>query len=156
MIQWQRYSPTDKRGRVHTSLISVVVIENKQVEKLELKESDLHWRYTKGTGAGGQNKNKLETKVVLTHVPTGIVVNVDGRKRGQNKEEALRVMTERLEAVDINDFHNEQNSTRNSQLGRRGTKIRTVRECDGIVVNHLSGRSIPVKHYYKGMLVKLR
>jgi protein subunit release factor A len=61
-----------------------------------LKKSDIKIEYTKGKGPGGQHKNKVETMVVATHIPTGIKASVDGRSRKANQVAALKELEYRV------------------------------------------------------------
>jgi peptide chain release factor 1 len=156
--RFQRHSPTEKNDRIHTSTITVAVLEDFQTQKVEIDERDLKWEYTKGQGAGGQHKNKTESKVVLTHIPTGIKVSIDGRKREQNRQEAFRELTRRLNNHSYNSKSAERNLSRKSQVGcgMRGDKRRTIRFQDDTVIDHILGKSCTLKKYLKGDLSKLR
>src|SRR6476619_3713320 len=95
--RWQRIPPSEKRGRVHTSTITVAVLAEPDERQLVIAERDLDWAYSRGSGAGGQHRNKTESAVDLTHLPTGIVVHCESeRSRLQNRAIALSQLRARI------------------------------------------------------------
>lgn len=155
--RWQRTPPTEKRGRVHTSTITVATLREdpgplggSSVE--ELPEHELELRTFRGSGPGGQHKQKNETGVEIRHLPTGLKARVDGRSQHQNKQDALTLLKARIAAA-----HNEQRSAservlRQSQVGTgmRGDKRRTIRQQDGTVKDHITGQQWKYSDYIKG------
>jgi peptide chain release factor 1 len=157
--QFQRVPPTEKRGRVQTSLITVAVVPKAEYARVSIEENDLLWRYTRGYGAGGQHKNKTDSCVILTHIATGVQVRIDGRKQSQNKKEALRVLTDKLENINKQENKEKDRADRRSQIGEGGrgcNKIRTVRAKDGIVIDHRLDKTMLLKDYLRGRLLKFR
>ena len=153
--RWQRVPPTEKSGRVHTSTVKVVIVEKYENDvSVEINEKDIKKEYTRGHGKGGQHKNKVSTCVVLTHMPTGIKVRIDGRDRAKNEKEARKILTERLQKQKDDKFKTELASNIGEQIGtfRRGDKIRTYREQDNQVNDHITGKTATLKEIEKGFI----
>lgn len=93
----QRVPETEAQGRIHTSTASVVVLPEVSEKEIEIKEDDLQWDFSRGGGHGGQNVNKVETAVRLTHKPTGIIVQSrQERFQEQNRKIALELLRAQL------------------------------------------------------------
>jgi peptide chain release factor 1 len=94
--RWQRVPPTEKRGRVQTSTITVAVLAEPRQLDVVLRPEDVDIETMRGSGAGGQHRNKTETGVRLIHKPTGFTVTAtERRSQLQNRGAAL----ERLRAA---------------------------------------------------------
>ncbi len=155
--RWQRASPTDKRGRVHTSTITVAVLPEPEQHEYHLDEKDIVITTRRGSGPGGQHRNKTDSCVDIKHTPTGLMVTVDGRDQHKNKALAKRILCAKLLAKDRGRGILERNKDRKQQVGcgMRGDKRRTIRVNDKQVVDHILGKTIAYKDYVKGNFDKL-
>lgn len=148
-----RVPPTEKRGRVQTSVVTVAVMPEPKPTQFSLKESDIQIRTTKSSGPGGQNVNKTDSAVQITHIPTGIKVRCESeRSQHQNKATAIEVLTAKLWATKDQANGAERSQIRKDQIGL-GTgqkKRRTVRVLDDKVIDHVTGKTWTYKKYMRG------
>lgn len=140
----QRIPETEKSGRVHTSTASVAVLPEATDVDIKIKPEDLKIDTYRSSGKGGQNVQKVETAVRITHLPTGlIVVCQEERSQARNKEKAMKILMAKLLAQEEEKMAVKLSEQRRSQIGqaKRVEKIRTYNFPQNRVTDHRINKS---------------
>ena len=151
--RWQRVPPTEKRGRIQSSTITVAVLDEEVATTIDLPEADLAWTTCRSPGKGGQHVQKTDSAVQVTHLPTGVYVRShDGRSQFHNKQDALDKLRAKLLDAARMASGSARAAERRGQVGSgmRGDKRRTIRVQDDSVVDHLTGKSWRLRDYERG------
>lgn len=147
----QRVPPTEKKGRVHTSTVTVAVIDP-SIQKKEYTDRDFRIEWFSGTGAGGQHRNKHQNSCRIIHIESGLVATSQNRSRQNSLEEAKSAILEVLQKADRQEKYQELASDRKQQVGSgmRGDKIRTYRFQDDTVKDHNTEKVSTVSKVLRG------
>jgi peptide chain release factor 1 len=135
----QRIPETEKAGRVHTSTVTVAVLPKPKFTEMNIRADELRIDHFRSSGPGGQNVNKRETAVRITHIPTGIVVGSQTeRNQLKNKENALSILSAKLLEKKEEEAFSKLGGERKSQIGSamRAEKIRTYNFPQDRITDH--------------------
>lgn len=140
---------------MQTSTVTVAVLKESSGVNVNINPADVERWTSRGTGPGGQHRNKVETSVFLKHIPTGIVCKCEnGRSQYENEQEAWRMLKLRLYELEKKKVEGNIVSTRNNQIGtgERSDKRRTYRDKDDLVIDHITNKSTRLKDVWKGKI----
>jgi len=148
----QRVPSTESSGRIHTSTATVAVLPEAEEVEIDLPEKDLRIDVKRSSGPGGQSVNTTDSAVRVTHIPSGLVVDIqDEKSQHKNKAKALAILRARLLDMKRQEQAEERGEQRRSQVGsgERSEKIRTYNFPDDRVTDHRIGLTV---HNLPGLL----
>jgi len=138
----QRIPATEKSGRVHTSTATVAILPEVEAKEVQINPSDIEVTFSRAGGPGGQNVNKVETAVRITHKPTGIVVGSRAeRSQHGNRETAMNILRAKLYEMQQREEIQKLGTSRKEQVGTgdRSEKIRTYNFPQDRITDHRFG-----------------
>jgi peptide chain release factor 1 len=138
----QRVPPTERSGRIHTSTVTVAIIDPKEAKLIEFNDRDFRIEWYSGSGAGGQHRNRHMNSCRIFHTSSGVMATAQCRSRENSLKEAKVSILERLNSKVSGAASQALSIERRTQMGtgQRGDKIRTYRLQDNIVKDHNTGK----------------
>lgn len=141
----QRIPETESQGRVHTSTITVAVMPEPEELEFQLNMNDVKVEVFRAGGSGGQSVNTTDSAVRMTHLPTGIVVaNQDQKSQTKNKEKAIKILTNRIYSMMLEEKLQKEAAERKGQIGTgdRSERIRTYNFPQARLTDHRIGLTL--------------
>jgi peptide chain release factor 1 len=138
---------------VQTSTVTVAVLTEPTEMQVRIDERDIEVKTCRASGSGGQNVNKVESAVQITHRPSGLSVRCESeRSQLQNRMTAMALLRARLQQAATEASRGARAADRRAQVGSgmRGDKRRTIRVQDGSVQDHVTGRQWSFRDYERG------
>jgi peptide chain release factor 1 len=152
----QRVPPTERNGRVHTSAVTVAVVDPSKFKTTDystIDPKDLKVEWYSGTGCGGQNRNKVQTSCRLTHLSSGIVQTAQTRSRENSYQQALAAIKTVLDKDAKRQAFQQVSALKQGQMGNGSNSnlVRTYCFQHGLVKG-VDGKSISIKQFEKGLI----
>lgn len=141
--------PTERNGRVHTSTISVAIVDP-NITDFVCQDSDLKIQWYSGSGPGGQNKNKTQNCCRLIHIPTGIIKTAQFRDRQSSYTHAYQALIQELRQNHYHLENQQTNQNRKHQIDAYNGDARTFKFRDDRVIDHRTKKSVRCKDIMKG------